>query len=279
MARPVADEMYISLFIQNPVRYHPNLSFLRCSMSSISEQDYDYLCDLVYQFSRIRLEEDKRNLVASSLGKRLKERKLESFSSYCRLLESPKGEEELVHLIGAVSACHTHFFQGAGHFEFLKERALPDFEMRFGIRGEKHFRLWSAACASGEEAYSLAILLSEHFGGRRGYSWSVEASDASAKALKKAQTAVYSEDRLYEAREDLLRKYFQKGVGEWKDYFRVKKTLKNKIRFSNMHILQGYYPFQGKFLVRQSHVRSDFSPRRDWHTWVLYYYFLKTKDR
>lgn len=218
-------------------------------MNSISDRDYKRICDLVYEFSRINLGDNKKELVTARLGKRLRAQGMDSFSDYCRFLETSEGEEELIHLIDCISTNHTHFFREMKHFDFMRDTALPDFCMRFGEKGQKEFRIWSAACASGEEPFSLAIVLSEFFSNKPGYDWSIEATDISTRILKKAHTGVYATERLQEVRPDVLRRYFQKGVKDWEGYYRVKQDLRDHAHFSNINLLQAEYSFEEKFHV------------------------------
>ncbi|MFZ5805919.1 MAG: CheR family methyltransferase [Verrucomicrobiota bacterium] len=227
----------------------PHVEEIPGGANYITDRDYRFICDLVYEFSRISLGDNKKELVTARLGKRLRALNLKSFAEYRQYLESDNSEEELVHLVDCISTNHTHFFREIKHFDFLRERALPDFCLRFGEKGQRHFYAWSAACSSGDEPYSMAISLAEFFTGKAGYDWRIEATDISTKVLKTAQTAVYPKERVQEVQRDLLRRYFQKGVHDWDGYFRVKKTLRDRIYFSNLNLLQYPYPFHEPFHV------------------------------
>ncbi|MFM8291998.1 MAG: CheR family methyltransferase, partial [Planctomycetia bacterium] len=124
----------------------------------LSPSAFAFLADLVYRHSRIRLGPDKQAFVAGRLDGRLQAAGCDGFDAYCRLLESPAGEDEVGGLIDAIATNHTEFFREREHFTILAREILPRAMLR-------PLRVWCAAAASGEEAYSLAIVLAEHFGG------------------------------------------------------------------------------------------------------------------
>jgi chemotaxis protein methyltransferase CheR len=216
-------------------------------IEQISESDYQYICKVVYEYSRINLGNDKRELVMSRLGKRLRAHNLESYSAYCRLLRSAQGADEITHLVDVISTNHTHFFREIKHFDFMREVALPDLHSRGDAK--KKFKLWSAASSSGEEPYSLAILLAEFFLKHPDWEWTIDATDISTRILEKAQQGIYSIDRLSEIRPDMIKRYFQKGTDQWEGYYRVKEELRNRVHFSHINLLQPHYHFAEKFHV------------------------------
>lgn len=218
-------------------------------MTAILDRDYEKIRQLVYEFSRINLGDHKKELVTARLGKRLRTLSLETFTEYCDYLDSPQGAEEMVHLVDSISTNHTHFFRETRHFDFMKEVALPEWIKRLQRTGPREIRVWSAASSSGEEPYSLAIFLAEYLEPTPEWRWLIEGTDISTRILEKARMAVYAKDRLNEVRSDLLRKYFQRGTGKWQGYFRVKSNLRDKIRFTNLNLLQGTYPFTEPFHV------------------------------
>jgi chemotaxis protein methyltransferase CheR len=215
--------------------------------NTLSEKDYDFIIRLVYEHSRINLGEGKRELVTARLGKRLRSLKLNTYGEYCDLLRTPQGEEELVNLIDSISTNHTFFFREIKHFEFLEQEIIPKFCTR--EQGGGTFRVWSAASSSGEEPYSIAILLSEYFANKPTWQWEVQATDISTKILAKARDGVFAEDRLREVKPDLLRKYFQKGIGKWEGHFRMKEFVRQKVHFHHLNLLQPTYPFQHAFPI------------------------------
>jgi chemotaxis protein methyltransferase CheR len=221
---------------------------LKLGTAQLADRDFDFLRQLIYERSRIHLGPDKRVLVASRLAKRLRQLQLESYHEYCQLLRSPAGEDELRFLIDRISTNHTTFFRETKHFDFLRDVVLPQWRARPEAKREP-FRLWSAACSSGEEPYSLAILLAEHLAPAGADAWQIEASDISTRVLDIADKGVYETDRLAGVKPDWLRRYFQKGLREWQGHFRVKPELRERIRFHQLNLLENNYPFTKPFHV------------------------------
>jgi chemotaxis protein methyltransferase CheR len=213
--------------------------------SRLADEDYEYLCRLIYERSRIHLGPDKRVLVTSRLAKRLRHHGLKSYGDYCRLLRSPAGEAELQFLIDRISTNHTHFFREIKHFDFLREVVIP--RWRAETRRTEPFRLWSAASSTGEEAYSIAIHLAEHFAPAESGRWQVEGTDISTRVLEIAARGIYEVDRLASIPADALRRHFQRGTKQWEGNFRVKDELRQRVHFQHLNLLEGNYPFTRPF--------------------------------
>lgn len=128
--------------------------------ATLSSEAYRNLAALVYQHSRIRLGPDKQPMLANRLRKRLRTLGLPSYDAYCDVLASGNGPGEIEHLVDLISTNHTRFFREPDHFTFLAERILPEWTPRLAAEGSP-LRVWSAAASSGEEPYTLAIVLTE----------------------------------------------------------------------------------------------------------------------
>ena len=162
------------------------------------------------------------------------------------MLRSPAGGEELRNLIDRISTNHTHFFREIKHFEFLGETLLPAWKK---ANPNGTFRIWSAASSSGEEPYSLAIYLAEKLAPAAAGEWIVEATDISTRVLEMARRGVYETERIGNISPEWLRRYFQKGVGDWEGHFRIKDELRQRVNFHHLNLLQGQYPFNKPFDV------------------------------
>jgi chemotaxis protein methyltransferase CheR len=215
----------------------------------IATEDYEFIRKLVYEQSRINLGPDKVELVRSRVQKRLRALGLHDFESYCRLLASPAGEEELTALLDVISTNVTEFFREWRHFEYLRDVALPEWAKAPQRKSDNTLRLWSAACSSGEEPYSLAIFLSDFLRSHPGLDWRITATDISTRILAKATEAVYRSERVKLPNPDWLRTYFQKGVGSWEGSFRVKPALREKVTFQHLNLMHWPYPFRDRFHV------------------------------
>jgi chemotaxis protein methyltransferase CheR len=215
------------------------------SMNSeaIATAEYEFISRLVYDQSRINLGPDKTELVSARVRKRLRALGLDDFESYCELLRSPAGKAELPSLLDVISTNVTDFFREQPHFDYLQSVVLPEWETHARHNQDKSFRAWSAACSSGEEPYSLAILFDDFFQRHPSITWSLLASDISTRVLKAAAEGVYLQDRIKLPRPEWLGTYFQKGLGKWDGYARVKSHIRKHVQFRHLNFVK--WPQEG----------------------------------
>jgi|HubBroStandDraft_1064217.scaffolds.fasta_scaffold80066_2 chemotaxis protein methyltransferase CheR len=214
----------------------------------MTNSEFEYFRRLVYERSRINLGPDKHELLAARLGKRLRATQVSSIGEYRELLETRRREEEITHLIDAISTNHTFFFRENAHFEFVRRHVVPEMMERARLEGWTRFDAWSAACSSGEEPYSLAITLAEsRLAGV--LPWHIEATDISNRVLARAKAAIFSEASVGKMPVEHLRAHFQKGVGPQAGNYRVKPDLTSNVSFRQLNLLEGDLPFQGLFQV------------------------------
>ena len=212
---------------------------------ALSAQAYRTIVEIVYEHSRIKLGNDKQTLLSNRLGKRLRELGIATYDDYCARLKSLGAQEEIEHLVDLISTNHTRFYREPDHFTYLTEKILPGLVPR--LHSERApLRIWSAASSSGEEPYTLAIVLSEYLRAHPSLTWKIEASDISRSILAKAERAIYRMDAVEPVPMELLRRYFQKGVGEHDGYCRVRKELREKVRYARVNLFQPEYPITPK---------------------------------
>ncbi|PTX90892.1 protein-glutamate O-methyltransferase CheR [Opitutus sp. ER46] len=210
------------------------------------DSEFEFIRQLVYARSRINLSQDKRQLVSARLGKRLRATKIPTVTAYCELLQSGAAGEELEHLIDAISTNHTFFFREAAHFDFLRDTVVPEMLGRAREERWSQFRIWSAACSSGEEPYTLAITLAECM---PDFPWQIEATDISHRVLAKAEAAIYTGETVSRMPSQVIRTYFQRGFGPQEGYYRVKSSLRDRVSFHHLNLLEGEPPFREPFQV------------------------------
>ena len=210
------------------------------------ESEFDFIRSIVYERSRISLSPDKRELVSARLGKRLRATNLSSVGDYCRLLQSPGQEAELANLIDAISTNHTFFFRENAHFEFLRQTILPEMQARAAKERWPQFRVWSAACSSGEEPYSIAITLAD---ASSNWPWTIEATDISHRVLAKAKAGIYPSDAIERLPKSVVHTHFQRGFGPHDGNHRVKAALRDRVAFQHLNLLHGEPPFAELFHV------------------------------
>jgi len=197
----------------------------------------------IYSRSRIRLHDGKEPLIRARLGKRLRALGMTRLGEYTSHLERTGDPAEFTRLLDALTTNYTHFLREEDHFRFLVETALPGL-LKDGRRG---FGVWSAASATGEEPWSIALYLAEHFPLGQ-WDWKILATDISTRALDTARQAIYPTDKLSAIKPDWLRRHFQRGSGEWEDHYRLKPNLQSRLTFRNLNLL-GDYQFPDKFEV------------------------------
>jgi len=227
---------------------------------SFSGKAYRILTELVYEHSRIRLGADKQMLLTNRLQKRLRALGLESYDDYCAILQSPGGAEEIEELVDLISTNHTKFFREPNHFSFLANRVLPALIPRL-VASRSPLRLWSAAASSGEEPYTMAIVVAEYLRAYSSLDWEITASDISRRMLSQAQQGIYRMDSVQSVPPELLRRYFQKGFGRRAGTCRIKPELKERLRFERINIFQVDYPvFPKQHVIFCRNVMIYFDP-------------------
>lgn len=208
-------------------------------VQEISDELFNHISDLIYEEIGVNLPQKKKAMVNSRLSKRIRKLGLQDFSAYSSYLEDNK--QELLHLFNTLTTNVTHFFREKHHFDFLCDNVFP--EIKKEKQGKK-VRGWSAGCSSGEEAYTLAILLSEFF--PKSWDAKVLATDINTQVLKAAQQGIYHKRQVKKVPYDLLKKYFKLGSGENKGLFKVKDRLKKFVQFRRSNLNNNQYPIKSK---------------------------------
>jgi chemotaxis protein methyltransferase CheR len=173
------------------------------SESAITDQEFGLFQRLIYKLAGISLSDAKKVLLVGRLQKRLRHYQLDSFSQYYRMLATGEHPEELQTMVDLLTTNETYFFREPKHFDFLREEILAN------RRSPSTFRVWSAASSTGEEAYTLAMLLAENL---KDAPWEIVGSDISTQVLEKARRGHYPIERNEGIPPALLGKYCLKGV-------------------------------------------------------------------
>lgn len=184
----------------------------------------------------IFLPEQKKALLSNRLWKRLKACEVKNYSEYYYYIQSPQGSSELSTALELVTTNETYFFREQKHFDYLRNFILP------GVRGKKQFRVWSAAASTGEEPYSIAMVLKDACP----IEWELLSSDVNQKVLEQARVGVYPEARVKNIPQDYLRRFCRKGVGPQEGNVRVDASLRQSVDFFTLN-LHERFPDIGKF--------------------------------
>jgi chemotaxis protein methyltransferase CheR len=200
------------------------------SWTLLSEPEFEQFRGFLALEAGIDMGPHKRALVQSRLAPRLRSLRCSSFTDYWNALQGSNAQREREHAINLLSTNETYFFREPQHFEWLQDRALEISRQR-----GSPVRVWSAACSTGEEAYSIAITLAEVLGLEA--PWYVYATDINTRVTRFARRAVYPLVRAQKTPPHLWREYFQYGHDEYEGSIRVKPNLARRVEFGNLNLL------------------------------------------
>jgi chemotaxis protein methyltransferase CheR len=211
----------------------------------LSTRDFGRLRDLIYDKAGIHLGSEKKTMLEVRIKRRLKALALRSYAEYCNFLFGHQGlKEELVPLIDVVTTNKTDFFREPAHFNFLVEKALPD--LTACNASGRPVLIWSAGCSSGEEPYTLAMVLSEYGLTHPGFRFRILATDISTHVLEKAELAVYSTDVVSPVPAALRRKYLMTSRAPGSTRVRVVPELRRLVEFRRLNFMDADYDLSEK---------------------------------
>lgn len=202
----------------------------------LTPKQFEAFREFIYRQSGIRMDVSKITLCTNRIRRRLRAGGFADFDAYYHFLTSPGAANELELFLDAVTTNETHFFRTPGHFDWFKSDFIGEMvrREREGEHG-KSLRIWSAACSSGEEAYSLAICLAENAKRIRDWNCKVVGTDISEAALREARAAVYKERALAEVEPALLRRYFETVEGG--DAWGINAVLRGHVEFRRHNLM------------------------------------------
>ncbi|MDD3801159.1 MAG: protein-glutamate O-methyltransferase CheR [Desulfuromonas thiophila] len=216
-------------------------------MMQISDQEFAALRSLIYSRFGINLTEEKRSLLVGRLQKLLRSQNLASFQDYYDYLAKDTSGRAVSDLVNLISTNYTYFNREKDHFDYFLKTALPQVCNRLRQRGQKDVRVWCAGCSSGEEAYTLLMLMHEYLGAEyRQWSAGLLATDISERVLATARQGIYAADKVASLPEALQRKYFvQLGDGR----MQVAEALRQEVTFRRFNLMNTSFPFKKPFQI------------------------------
>ena len=206
--------------------------------SSITAEEFQRFRTLIYDESGISLGEQKKSLLASRLSKRLRDLDLATFSEYYEKVTEDQTCEEFTCMLDLISTNKTDFLREPKHFDFLRERILPE------LNTTKQIRIWSSACSTGEEPYTIAMTLYEGVQNPERWDFKILASDLSTRVLAKAAAGTYDEDRFRDVPPEFIKRHFLRGRGEQTGVFKVKPHLADVITFRRLNLMDDRFPIK-----------------------------------
>ena len=210
---------------------------------TMSNREFKRFSEFIYARCGIKMPPAKKSMLRARLFKRLRDLGLTSYKDYYGYINTPEGRsKELVRMIDVVTTNKTEFFREAEHFDFLAKNALPTLAGSRQAISRRKLNIWSAGCSSGEESYTLAMVLSEFFNGRQTGSrqldqFSILATDISTQILAKAKKAIYRQETVEPVPVVLRQKYLMRGKDSQKELCRVVPELRHCITFRHLNFM------------------------------------------
>ena len=207
-----------------------------------SDKDFGYIQNLVAGRTGIILSDIKKDMVYSRVVRRIRKLGVKDFKEYCILLKSGD-KNEMQEFINAITTNLTSFFREPHHFEYLKNTLLPGLKEK----NNKHkIRVWSAGCSSGEEPYSIAMILRNYFPQDSGWDIKILATDLDSNMVERASKGVYSEDRVTGIDKSHLKKWLRKGKGDMFGKVKIVNEIRDMVAFKQLNLMHDW-PMRNQF--------------------------------
>jgi chemotaxis protein methyltransferase CheR len=208
----------------------------------LSTKEFRVLGEFIQREAGIKMPPVKQTMLQARLQKRLRSLGLKSFSEYREYLFSPDGlRHEMRNMLDAVTTNKTDFFREPTHFTYLTDVLLPGLAQTQRAGYRRPLMTWSAGCSSGEEPYTLAMVLSEFAERTEGFTFRILATDVSSRVLESARTAIYKEQRAEPVPEELKRKYLLRSRDRAQGLVRVVPDLRRLVNFRHLNFMDDTY--------------------------------------
>ena len=217
------------------------------TMMDISDQEFNSLRQLIYDRFGINLTDEKRSLLVGRLQKMLRQEQLSTFKDYYDYLKTDSSGKAVSDLINLVSTNYTYFNREKDHFDYFQKTALPAVCEQLKKQSRKDLRVWCAGCSTGEEPYTLLMLMHEYLG-RQYSNWDagILATDISERVLATAQAGIYEADKVASLPEALQRKYFNKLPN---GKMQICDALRKEVTFRRFNLMNKTFPFKKPFQI------------------------------
>lgn len=205
----------------------------------LSDREFEKFSAFIYEVCGIKLPPIKKTMLAARLQKRLRRLNIPSYKAYLEYVLSPEGQaNELYHMIDVVSTNKTDFFREPQHFDVMNQKVLPEFVARQGSRAQtRTLRVWSAGCSTGQEPYTLAMVLQEFCVKNPQLDYEILATDICTQALEAAAEAIYTDEVVAPVPAFMRHKYLMKGKGRHGGFHRVVPELRQKVRLQRLNFM------------------------------------------
>ena len=210
-----------------------------------TDEDFTFLSELAIKRAGINLTNDKRELVYGRVSKRLRLLKIDNFKDYCTILKQENNEESS-HFINSITTNVTSFFRENHHFEYLADRVITEIIRKNTNTSKPRLRIWSAGCSTGEEPYSIAMILRENIKDIDRWDVKVLATDLDSNVLQTAADAVYPINRVEQVSDERKKKWMLLGKNEKSNQIKIKKEIRDLVHFKQLNLTE-QWPIHGKF--------------------------------
>jgi len=220
-------------------------TFITGLAKPMSQAEFSRFSEFIIGQCGIKMPPSKKIMLEARLQKRLKTLGISNFKDYYEHVLGEGGQDELVHMLDAVTTNKTDFFREPVHFTYLAQTILPEFneERERSNNGDKPFAVWSAGCSTGEEPYTLAMVLSEFAGTHPSFRFSIIATDISTKVLDRAREAVYDAERVAAVPVALKQKYLLRSKDPSKGVVRIGPALRSIVQFKRLNLMEEAFSF------------------------------------
>jgi chemotaxis protein methyltransferase CheR len=213
---------------------------LQTHSSGLKTKEFDQIRELAYRYCGLNIHAGKEELVAARLGKIMREQEIPTFRQYYEYVTADTSGQALVTMIDALTTNHTSFFREPQHFEFLTGVILP------ALANRSQVDIWSAACSTGEEPYSLAMATLEHFEKTHTPEIRILATDISTRAIAAGEMGIYPVERVQSMDRSTMKKFLLRGSGKSEGLCRIKPNVRGAVQFQRMNLMEPF-PSVGTF--------------------------------
>lgn len=222
------------------------------TFGSLTGKVFAKLNKLVYDHCGVSIRDDKKFLFQTRINRRLRQLRLSSYEEYCDYVFSKEGySQEIKFLVDVVTTHTTYFFREAHQFDYLRDTVIPQLVDHMDETQIRKLKIWSAACSTGEEVYTLAMVFQEFLKNnpKHGFLFKVLGTDVSGPVVEHAKRGIYESEGLRPVDPDLVERYFLRGKGKGDGFVKVKPELKHVVGFDQLNFFQKNFGFEEKFDV------------------------------
>ncbi|MDI1363954.1 MAG: chemotaxis protein CheR [bacterium] len=207
----------------------------------LSAKNFNRLSQFIQDYSGIKMPANKRTMLEGRLRRRMRATRIDDVNAYCRYLFDEDGmDSEVIHLIDAVTTNKTEFFREPAHFDFLVSKGLP----ALAAKGKRDIKIWSSACSTGAEPYTIAMILDEFCQTQRGLDYSILCTDICTEVLDQAIAGRFSEQMIDPVSTARRQRYVMRAKDPSRQEVRIKPHLRGKLTFARLNLIDDAYPIE-----------------------------------